>query len=569
MESANDAWLLILNGPRAGERVPLTDRVTIGRSARCDVMLGGKLVSRLHAEIDRREGGWVVRDLGSSNGTFVNGQLVTQTVLSDGDRLGFSDVHARFGATTHGERHGPRLVEGASGSGELSMTQAFGQTVALQNALRSEDSARAQRAASRLQAVDMVTQRLARLADLDTVQRRILDEVMAVVGARRGALLRPGDRGFEVVGSAGDDDESGRMAVSRWVVEEVARRRVGILSHDVLDDPQITPSESLLQQDVRSVLSVPLVHDETLFGVLYLDAPGREGAFYDEDLHFVSAVAGVAAVSIANARALTEVRSGARKLNQAYLATISVLANAIEARDRYTIGHTWRVARIAQVVARRLGWSDDRLAEVEVGGMLHDIGKIGVSDAVLRKPSPLSEEEEEQMRLHPQIGAHMLRDVPSLEGVIPYVLYHQERWDGQGYPFGLRGEEIPAEARLISVADALDAMISSRPYRPGMECEDAIAELRQQAGKQHDPAMVAALVGAWQDGALRPYLQLGLEDRESVICPFCTSCCVPSHEEREMGMMECTTCRRCLQLVVVAGRISARLADSPARSAGP
>jgi putative nucleotidyltransferase with HDIG domain len=559
VEPTADAWLLILSGPRAGERIPLTQRVTVGRSARCDVMLGGKLVSRLHAEIDRRSDSWVVRDLGSSNGTFVNGQLITQTVLRDGDRLGFSDVHARFGAATQGQRTGPQLVEGLSSSGERSMTQMFGQTVALQDALRSEDSARARRAASRLQAVDMVTQRLAQLADLETVQQRILDEVMAVVGAQRGALLRPGDRGFEVVGSAGETGQSGRMAVSRWVVEEVARRRVGILSDDVLDDPQITPSESLLQQGVRSVLAVPLVHDESLFGVLYLDSPGREAAFHDEDLHFVSAVAGVAAVSIANARALTEVRSGARKLNQAYLATISVLANAIEARDRYTIGHTWRVARIAQVIARRLGWSDERLAEVEVGGMLHDIGKIGVSDAILRKPSELSDDEEEQMRLHPQIGAHMLRDVPSLEGVVPYVLYHQERWDGTGYPFGLRGEEIPVEARLISVADALDAMISSRPYRPGMECEEAMAELCQQAGSQHDPAIVAALVGAWQDGALRPYLQLGLEDRESVICPFCSSCCVPSEGDRDAGVMECATCSRRLELRTVAGRISARV----------
>ena len=559
MQQAADAWLLILDGSRAGERIALADHVTIGRSARCDVMLGGKLVSRLHAEIDRREGGWVLRDLGSSNGTFVNGQLVSQTVLQDGDRLAFSDVHARFGSAIHGDRHGPQIVEGSSASGERSMTQLFGQTVALQDALRSEDSERARRAEDRLQAVDVVTQRLARLADLETVQRRILDEVMAVVGAERGALLRPGDHGFEVVGAAGGDD-GGRMAVSRWVVDEVARRQVGLLSHDVLDDPKITPTESLMAQNVRSVLSVPLVYDESLFGVLYLDSPGREGAFHDEDLHFVSAVAGVAAVAIANARALTEVRSGARKLNQAYLATISVLANAIEARDRYTIGHTWRVARIAQVIARRLGWSDERLAEVEVGGMLHDIGKIGVSDSVLCKPSPLTPEEEEQMRLHPQIGAHMLRDVPSLEGVIPYVLYHQERWDGQGYPFGLRGEEIPAEARLISVADALDAMISSRPYRPGMECEDAIAELRQEAGHQHDPAMVAALVGAWQDGALRPYVQLGIEDRESVICPFCSSCCVTTHEDRAAESMRCTTCSRTLQLRTVGGRITAGLA---------
>ena len=166
---------------------------------------------------------------------------------------------------------------------------------------------------------------------------------------------------------------------------------------------------------------------------------------------------------------------------------LTVLTGAIEARDPYTRGHSARVTALAEEVACRLGWSEARLASLRIGGPLHDIGKLAVSDDVLRKEGRLDESELAQIREHPKIGARILLRMASLREAIPYVLYHHERWDGHGYPSGKAGEEIPLEARVLAVADAFDAMTSDRPYRRALTREQALAEIERCAGTQFDP----------------------------------------------------------------------------------
>ena len=166
---------------------------------------------------------------------------------------------------------------------------------------------------------------------------------------------------------------------------------------------------------------------------------------------------------------------------------LTVLTGAIEARDPYTRGHSARVTALAEEVARRRGWSEARLASLRIGGPLHDIGKLAVSDDVLRKEGRLDESEHAQIREHPKIGARILLRMASLREAIPYVLYHHERWDGHGYPSGKAGEEIPLEARVLAVADAFDAMTSDRPYRRALTREQALAEIERCAGTQFDP----------------------------------------------------------------------------------
>ncbi len=166
---------------------------------------------------------------------------------------------------------------------------------------------------------------------------------------------------------------------------------------------------------------------------------------------------------------------------------LKVLTGAIEARDPYTRGHSSRVTALAEVVARRLGWSEEKLASLRVGGPLHDIGKLGVSDEVLRKEGRLDDGELAQIREHPKIGARMLLRMAALREAIPYVLYHHERWDGHGYPSGKAGEEIPIEARVLAIADAFDAMTSDRPYRRALSRTEALAEVERCAGTQFDP----------------------------------------------------------------------------------
>ena len=183
---------------------------------------------------------------------------------------------------------------------------------------------------------------------------------------------------------------------------------------------------------------------------------------------------------------------------------LSTLSRAIEARDPYTRGHSTRVTAIAEAIARRLGWDEERLELLQLGGPLHDVGKLGVSEEVLAKPGRLDEAELAQIREHPKLGARILLRVVALRGALPYVLYHHERWDGGGYPTGRAGERIPLEARVLAVADAFDAMTSDRPYRPALARDEAVAEVVRCAGTQFDPEVVRVFLELFAEAAELP-----------------------------------------------------------------
>jgi len=177
----------------------------------------------------------------------------------------------------------------------------------------------------------------------------------------------------------------------------------------------------------------------------------------------------------------------------AYLGTIRALAAALDARDPYTAGHSERVSQTAVVIARQLQIPEAEVAIIRLGALLHDIGKIGLADDILQKPEPLTAEEYEQIKRHPALGARILRQVSFLEPHLPIVELHHERPDGHGYPFGLRGDDVPMAARIVHVADAYDAMTSARAYRPARPPAAAMAELHLYAGTQFDVDCVRAL----------------------------------------------------------------------------
>ena len=189
----------------------------------------------------------------------------------------------------------------------------------------------------------------------------------------------------------------------------------------------------------------------------------------------------------------------ASELETSFLATIDALVRALEAQDMYTSGHALSIADLARRVGRVLGLDPVALRDVEHAAVLHDIGKIGIPSELLRKQGPLSTGEREHMRAHPEIGARILEPVERLRQLAPLVRFSHECWDGSGYPDGLAGEQIPLGARIISVCDAFDAMVSDRPYRGGRSAEEALVELRAHAGTQFDPAVVEAFERAVRD----------------------------------------------------------------------
>jgi response regulator RpfG family c-di-GMP phosphodiesterase len=182
------------------------------------------------------------------------------------------------------------------------------------------------------------------------------------------------------------------------------------------------------------------------------------------------------------------------QLQETYRATLEALGSALDTRDVGTQSHSRRVLGYSLAIARAHGMPDGRIAELEHGVLLHDIGKIGIPDSILLKPGPLTPEEWRTMRTHPEIGKRLIERIPFLRGAVPVVHCHHERWDGTGYPRGLRGDAIPLGARIFAVADALDAMTYDRPYSRAISFEAARREITRSAGTHFDPAVVDAFL---------------------------------------------------------------------------
>ena len=179
-----------------------------------------------------------------------------------------------------------------------------------------------------------------------------------------------------------------------------------------------------------------------------------------------------------------------RTLKKSHLDSVKVLAEAIDAKDPYTRGHSDRVKRMSLAIAKKMGFSEERLENLEYGALLHDIGKIGIKDEVLQKQAPLSSEEYQYIQEHPLIGVKIIEGVEFFKDKIPMIRHHHEHYDGNGYPDGLAGEAIPLEARIISLPDAFDAMTSARPHRNIMPLQNVLAELEKFKGKQFDPKVL-------------------------------------------------------------------------------
>ena len=186
------------------------------------------------------------------------------------------------------------------------------------------------------------------------------------------------------------------------------------------------------------------------------------------------------------------------QLQRAYKDSLTVLANAIEARDAYTRGHVERVSSYSVMIAREMEMDDDEVDEIELGAILHDIGKIHVHESILAKPGDLTPEEISEMRKHTEIGAFMVKDIPYLVPATPIIKYHHERYDGTGYPEGLSGENIPLHARIMAIADLFDALTTIRSYHDALSPDEAVVYIQNEAGKHFDPKIVEVFVRAWQ-----------------------------------------------------------------------
>lgn len=292
--------------------------------------------------------------------------------------------------------------------------------------------------------------------------------------------------------SSGDTEIS--IGMSQGYVGRVASSQepLFIPAVDLRSDGNAYPF-SFKREGVTSYYGFPLVSKGKFQGVLEL--LNRTRLEPDEEWHsFAETLARQTAIAVDNLTLFANLQTANKELREAYDATIEGWAHALEIRDKETEGHSRRVERLTVEIARRYGFGEDKLVHIRRGVLLHDIGKMGIPDQILHKPGPLDEDEWKIMRKHPTYAYEMLKDIEYLRPALTIPHYHHERWNGAGYPEGLRGEEIPLEARIFAVVDAWDALTSDRPYRDAWSEEKAKQYLLEQAGIEFDPEVISVLL---------------------------------------------------------------------------
>ena len=332
--------------------------------------------------------------------------------------------------------------------------------------------------------------------------KRVLEEVMdtliALMRAERGFLmLRESDGGLSVQIARGIDhinlDEEG-FAFSKTIVRNVAESGEAVLTTNAQNDPRFGAQMSVAAYQLRSILCAPLKIKDNLIGVIYVDNKAHSGIFREDDLGLISAFANQAAVAIDNARLFKNLQDANEELERAYQATLEGWVRALDLRDKETEGHTQRVTILTGRLARMLGVKDEDLIHITRGALLHDIGKMGIPDGILLKPGQLTEEERALIQKHPVYAYDMLSPIEFLHPALDIPYCHHEKWDGTGYPRGLKGEEIPFAARIFPIVDVWDALISDRPYRKGLPREEVLQRLQADSGRHFDPQVVDAFM---------------------------------------------------------------------------
>jgi HD-GYP domain-containing protein (c-di-GMP phosphodiesterase class II) len=324
---------------------------------------------------------------------------------------------------------------------------------------------------------------------LDQLLQAILDDTVEVLDAQRGCIVladEAEDLNLQAISFSKQSRCSNRV-FSRTLSQHCFKNGKSLLCRNVNFDRELQQACSISSGAMASIICVLLRSPRKRLGVLHLDRGPLQEPFTPEDFHLADAIAASMSYGIENAQLAENQRA-------LFIHTVTALSQAVEMRDQYTGNHTQRVTQYSLMLAHELALPPVEQQHIQIGTPLHDIGKIAIDDAILRKPGKLTAEEYEQMKLHVVKGAAILEPIPGMKAMLPIVRHHHERWDGGGYPDGLAGEHIPRLARIVAVADAFDAMTSDRPYRRALPVEAAFQEMVAKSGTHFDPICVEAFL---------------------------------------------------------------------------
>ncbi|MCD4784800.1 MAG: HD domain-containing protein [Candidatus Eremiobacteraeota bacterium] len=496
--------VLVIEGEMAGEEIPLTGSFSyIGREEGSEIQLPLDFsVSRRHAVIRKEFNRYILEDLDSTNGTFVvrdnaEDEEVMHAILTDGMRF----------------RIGKTLIQAIISEKEIEIETtehdalevisdtpddyAIRSSIDLEEVYHTsflsipEDKRQFDELNRKIQLFYELGQALGKIMELDQLLDKITDHVFRMFPAQRGYLMllntKTNELETKVVRrevSLKDTNEMEKIEVSKTIINTVLREKKAILSDDARIDERFGMPDSVFLHDIRASLYAPLMYERKPIGIICIDSYTSSHVFTENDLRLLTIIANQAAISIENSRLH-------QSLRRLFFNSIRALANAIEARDPYTRGHSDRVTGYSVRIAEKMKMSTVEIEKIRCAALLHDIGKINIKEDILNKPGKLTEEEYDIMSQHPVFGAKIMEPVEEFKEMLPYMYHHHERFSAGGYPEGLKGEDIPMASRILSVADAFDAMTSDRPYRKALSISHAIEELEQNAGTQFDPKVVS------------------------------------------------------------------------------
>jgi HD-GYP domain-containing protein (c-di-GMP phosphodiesterase class II) len=509
---------VIRAGKEAGRTVSLVtgQTITIGRLKGCDVVVDDEAASRRHCTLTGRDETCVVTDLQSANGTFVNERRITTSEVKLGESVRLGST--AFELVTAAAEAASRPVRAPVSSAANLTFEERGRTLIsrevdptrleflTQIVKRKDEQSLLQSTQRYLTTLHKVSEALSRATSVEGLFDSILSSILETTGGERAAILMRTDanQDVDVVASRTKAGKpAGAMVLSRTVVNDVLEKGVSTFTDDALADSRLMQGESIVRQRIRSIMCTPMRTTEAILGVLYVDSLAAK-EFSEAELELLAAVGNQAGVALHRARLMAD-------MEKLFIDVMKAIAATIDAKDGYTHRHSERVAAFGVRLATRLGFSADARSVVELSGLLHDVGKIGVPDAILNKPGKLTDDEFAEIKRHPVHGATILSNIKSKKvgELLPGVKYHHERWDGRGYPEGLKGDAIPLLGRVLAVADFIDALTSDRSYRKGLTLQEAVDMVRDLDGKAFDPIIVKAAMELHQTG------ELALEPQES------------------------------------------------------
>lgn len=497
--------IIILDGENTGKEHPITkDYTSIGREEGVDVCIpGDSSVSRRHAIVRREYGRFILEDMGSTNGTYIinennEEEEIIHTVLSEGLKFIIGKTTLQFLHSTDG-----LSIETSNYNDNLEIVTKTTDDYSIRSSIDPEDIYRTNFLAvpkdeksmtdlnRKIQIFYELGQTLGKILDLDQLLENIMEYVFRMFSAQRGYLMLINEMNNELEAkvvkkraSSGKPEDYDKIEISKTIINWVLKEKKAILSDDARIDERFGMPDSVFLHDIRASLYVPLMYERRPIGLICIDNYTSSHVFTENDLRFLTIIANQAAISIENSRLHQHVR-------RLFTSSIRALANAIEARDSYTRGHSERVTQYSVKIAENMRMDQHEIEKIRYAALLHDIGKINIKEGILNKPGKLTDEEYLIMSQHPVFGAKIMEPVEEFREMLPYMYHHHERYSSGGYPEGISGEDIPLPSRILSVADAFDAMTSNRPYRQAMSVEQALRELERNSGSQFDPRIVS------------------------------------------------------------------------------